>query len=107
MDTQKNIHIVIWGADNYNTLGLLRSLSVADFDITLVVTGRKQSVATASKYCKKYFIAHSIQKSVEYMVENFPEQNDNNKKAFLFILGNSINTYIMVLVILCNIANNI
>ena len=73
MDTQKNIHIVIWGADNYNTLGLLRSLSVADFDITLVVTGRKQSVATASKYCKKYFIAHSIQKSVEYMVENFPE----------------------------------
>ena len=84
MDTKKNIHIVIWGADNYNTLGLLRSLSVADFDITLVVTGRKQSVATASKYCKKYFIAHSIQKSVEYMVENFPEQNDNNKKAFLF-----------------------
>lgn len=63
MDTQKNIHIVIWGADNYNTLGLLRSLSVADFDITLVVTGRKQSVATASKYCKNTLL-HILYKRV-------------------------------------------
>lgn len=37
----KKIRAVVWGADNYNTLGLLRSLSVANIDITLVVTGRK------------------------------------------------------------------
>lgn len=46
----KKIRAVVWGADNYNTLGLLRSLSVANIDITLVVTGRKQGVATASRY---------------------------------------------------------
>ena len=46
---------VIWGADNYNTLGLLRSLAVVDLNITLIVTGSKHGVATASKYCKKYY----------------------------------------------------
>lgn len=60
----KKIHAVVWGADNYNTLGLLRSLSVANIDITLVVTGRKQGVATASRYCKNYYIAHTLEKKV-------------------------------------------
>ena len=57
MDTKQDyrgLRAVVWGADNYNTLGLLRSLAVADLDITLIVTGSKQGVATASKYCKKY-----------------------------------------------------
>lgn len=56
MDTKQDyrgLRAVVWGADNYNTLGLLRSLAVADLDITLIVTGSKQGVATASKYCKK------------------------------------------------------
>lgn len=80
----KKIRAVIWGADNYNTLGLLRSLSVANIDITLVVTGRKQGVATASRYCKNYYIAHTLEKSVEYMIENYPEQDEDSNKAFLF-----------------------
>ena len=80
----KKIRAVIWGADNYNTLGLLRSLSVANIDITLVVIGRKQGVATASKYCKNYYIAHTLEKSVEYMIENYPEQDEDSNKAFLF-----------------------
>ena len=78
------LRAVVWGADNYNTLGLQRSLAVADLDIILIVTGSKQGVASASKYCKKYYIAHSIEKSVEYMIENYPEQREANKKAFLF-----------------------
>ena len=85
----KGLRAVIWGVDNYNTLGLLRSLAVADMEITLIIIGSKQGVATASKYCKKYYIAHTIEKSVEYMVENYPEQKDPNKKAFLFPGGDS------------------
>lgn len=85
----RGLRAVIWGADNYNTLGLLRSLAVADLDITLIVTGSKQGVATASKYCKKYHIAHSIEKSIEYMIENYPEQKYSNKKAFLFPGGDA------------------
>lgn len=52
----RGLRAVIWGADNYNTLGLLRSLAVADLDITLIVTGSKQGVATASKYCKNIIL---------------------------------------------------
>ena len=46
----KGLRAVIWGVDNYNTLGLLRSLAVADMEITLIIIGSKQGVATASKY---------------------------------------------------------
>lgn len=93
MDTKqfyKGLRAVIWGADNYNTLGLLRSLALADMEITLIVTGSKQGVATASKYCKHYYIAHTIEKSVEYMVANYPEQDDVRKKAFLFPGGDAV-----------------
>lgn len=78
------LRAVIWGADNYNTLGLLRSLSVVDLDITLLVIGGKHGVATASKYCKHYYVVNNIEQSIEYMITNYPEQKEDNKKAFLF-----------------------
>lgn len=80
----KRVRVVIWGADNYNTLGLLRSLSVADFEVTLLVIGSKHGVATASKYCNNYHITSTIEQGVKFMVENYPEQSLPENKALLF-----------------------
>lgn len=79
----KQHRIVIWGADNYNTLGVVRSLANADFDIMLIVIGQKHKIATASKYCKRYYITHSIKEGINYMVENYPEQTNPQNKAVL------------------------
>lgn len=46
--------IVIWGADNYNTLGLLRQLANNGFSLCFANTGTKQFCASVSRYCEEY-----------------------------------------------------
>lgn len=75
--------IVIWGADNYNTLGLVRSLSDCDFDTHLLITGSKQGVATASKYNKQISYTNSTDTAIEFLVNNYEITNDAKSKAVL------------------------
>lgn len=75
--------VVVWGADNYNTLGIIRSVSVIDVDLTLIIIGGKHNVASASKYCQKYIVTHDVMEGVKYMCEHFPTQPDFTKKAVL------------------------
>lgn len=81
--------IIVWGADNYNTLGIIRSLSVGDFDITLLSNGSKQGVASASKYCNRTIVTHSIDGGVKYLVDNFKPETDPRKKAVLITGGDA------------------
>ncbi len=75
--------IVIWGADNYNTLGLLRSLGKYDFDITLLVNGSKGCTATASKYCQKYVLTKNSKEGVEFLIKNFSEVENPDMRSIL------------------------
>ncbi len=75
--------IVIWGADNYNTLGMLRSLGKEDFDILLLINGRRHGVASASKYCQKYHETRNVEEAVEYLINNYLPQSDPLKRAVL------------------------
>lgn len=81
--------VVIWGADNYNTLGVLRSLSVADINVEFVCLGKKHGVTTASKYCNKYIITRTVEKSIQYMVDNYPIEENPAQRAVLIPGGDS------------------
>ena len=75
--------IVIWGADNYNTLGLVRSLANTDFDIVLLITGSKQGVATASKYNNSIVYTHNTDEAVDFLIKKYNAQTDSRLKAVL------------------------
>lgn len=75
--------IIVWGADNYNTLGVIRSVSVEDVDLTLIIIGGKHNVASASKYCQKYIVTNDVEEGVKYMTEHFPIETEPSKKAVL------------------------
>lgn len=79
--------VVILGADNYNTLGVLRSLAIANLDITFVSLGKKHSITTASKYCKKYYISASEDDAINYLINHYPEQVDESSKAVIVTGG--------------------
>lgn len=81
--------IVIWGADNYNTLGLIRSLANNDFDVLLLISGRENGVASASKYCTKYRETHSIDEAINYLVKNYPNESNPSKRAVLIPGGDA------------------
>lgn len=61
--------VVIWGNDNYNVLGLLRQLTPVIEEVIFLVNKNNMQCATISKYCKKYVIAQTIEKGIEYLKE--------------------------------------
>lgn len=84
-----NPQIVIFGPDNYNTLGMLRSLAGRGFDILMLLKGRKAGVASASKYCSNCLFVPTEQKGVEYLINNYPICDSQRNKAILMPGGDS------------------
>lgn len=76
----KNTKIIIWGADDSNTLGLLRQLRVYSNEILTIFQGRRNFVASCSKYCKKYLFTRDYDNAIQYLLENF---SDSLIKPFL------------------------
>lgn len=62
--------VIVWGADSYNTLGLIRALGSAELELLFLVKGRA-GFATKSKYCKKYIETDSLESGYKYLLENF------------------------------------
>lgn len=81
--------VVVWGADNYNTLGIIRSVSVEDVDLTLIIIGGKHNVASASKFCQRYILTHDVDEGVKYMTDHFSKQSDASEKAILIPGGDT------------------
>lgn len=75
---------IIWGADNYNTLGLLRQLSVIDGEVLLLINGKSNNCATKSRYCKKYKITPDYECGLKFLIDSIPQSQD---KVFLFPAG--------------------
>lgn len=63
------MQIIIWGADNYNTLGLLRQLANSELQVCFANTGRKQLCASASKYCTQYVEIPINTEGLQYLIK--------------------------------------
>lgn len=81
--------VVVWGSDNYNTLGVLRSLGKSGFDVLMLVKGNKKGVATASKYCKRVHYSPSIEEGVDFLMANYPEEDNPRKRAVMIPGGDA------------------
>lgn len=70
------VRVIVFGADNYNTLGVLRSLGKCGFDLMLLVNGKKGCAASASKYCHRCVEGGSNDGGVDYLIANYEETDD-------------------------------
>ena len=68
-----NATVVIWGNDNYNVLGLLRQLTPYVDEVIFLVNKKTLLCATKSKYCKKHYVAKSIDEGIEYLLAKGPK----------------------------------
>lgn len=66
--------IIIWSADNYNSLGLLRQLGGREFEIFFVVNGGLAGCASKSKFFGSHIITDSIEEGYEYIISHFTEE---------------------------------
>lgn len=72
--------VIIWGVDDYNTLGLFRALGKYDLDITFLVFQGIKHCATLSKYCTHFIETSSLEDGLKYLLDNY---HDTANKAVI------------------------
>lgn len=90
MNNQIENKVIIWGADDFNTLGLLRQLNKPEIDLFFLVKG-KRSYASKSKYCTNSYQTNSIEDGYNYLLERFSKEK---KKPIIITSGDGIITFI-------------
>ena len=68
--------IIIWGKDNYNTLGLLRQLSGDERDVFFLLWDKPVGCASASRWFGKHIVVKSIDEGYQYLMNNFVEEKN-------------------------------
>lgn len=59
--------VIVWGVDDYNTLGLLRQINVDYVDCHFLVHGRRKYCATISNCCKSFSVAKTIELGLNFL----------------------------------------
>lgn len=82
--------VVIWGADDFNTLGLLRQLSKPEIDLFFLIKG-PLSYASKSRYCVNYRQTPTIKDGCDFLLQEFSKEEN---KPIIITSGDGIITFI-------------
>ena len=83
--------IIIWGHDNYNTLGLLRQLSGEGRNLFFLMWGKPAGCASSSRWFGAYKTTVSIEEGYQYLITHFA---DEAKKPVVFTPSDEIIEFI-------------
>lgn len=67
--------IIIWGSDNFNTLGLLRQLSGEGREIFFLMWGKPVGCASASKFFGDHVVVESMEEGYQYLLTHFSDES--------------------------------
>ena len=62
--------VIVFGRDNYNTLGLARQLGNQNLDLLFLMPGGITHCATESKYCRNIIHVTNHDEAIEYLLSN-------------------------------------
>ncbi|MBD5390260.1 ATP-grasp domain-containing protein [bacterium] len=83
--------VIVWGIDNFNTLGLLRQLGPAGLNLFLLIFGRETGCATSSKYCKEHVTYSDLDEAFLFLKHRFANETH---KPIIVTPGDEIIEYI-------------
>ena len=83
--------VIIWGIDNYNTLGLFRQLAPYNVNVFFLIFGKLTGCASASKWCTDSYAVNSIEEGADYLFSHF---KDEKAKPIIITPGDGIIEYI-------------
>ena len=89
MEAIKN-KVIVWGADCFNTLGLMRQLGNQGLDLVFLIKGHK-GIAASSKYCEKFVETNTIEDGYNHLLENYINEQD---KPIIITSGDDIIIFI-------------
>lgn len=83
--------IVLWGHDNYHTLGVIRQFANSGLDILLIIDGLSAKLTSRSMYCPKLLTFKTKKEALTYLLATF---TDKANKAVLLVMGDDQALYI-------------
>ena len=66
--------VIVFGRDNYNTLGLARQLGNENLDLLFLMPGEIHHCATKSKYCKNVVHVKDHAEAIDYLLNNYIDE---------------------------------
>ena len=66
--------VIVFGRDNYNTLGLARQLGGQNFDLLFLMPGGNHHCATESKFCRKIKHVKDHAEAIEFLLNSFADE---------------------------------
>lgn len=82
--------VIIWGSDDFNTLGLLREFGDTGVDVFFLIKGAR-AYASRSKYCIHYHQVKSNDDGKKFLLENF---SNEAYKPIIITSGDGVAVYI-------------
>ena len=82
--------VILWGADDFNMLGLLRELGKHGVEIFFLIKGKK-GYAAQSKYCVKCWETRTYQEGYEFLISAF---SNEPHKPLIITSGDGISVFI-------------
>ena len=68
--------VIVFGKDNYNTLGLARQLGNEDLDLLFLIPGGIRHCATKSKYCRNRIHVRNHAEAIQYLLSSNLDAED-------------------------------
>ena len=84
--------IIIWGTDDFNTLGILRQFGQHNLDVLFLIKG-KAGISTKSKFCRNFIETSTIVDGYNYLIHQF---SNELLKPIIITSGDDIITFIDV-----------
>lgn len=82
--------VIIWGADDYNPLGLFRQIQ-GYAEIVFIRDGKSKLCASKSKYCKILHKTNSLEEGMKCLLDNY---SNEQHKPFLITSSDLIAEYV-------------
>lgn len=87
------MNFLIFGGDNYNTLGMIRTLGEEGIPVYAVIYSGDYVIASKSKYIKKLRKVSSIEEGYEF-VKKYGEKNGKEDKIYLLVEGDATTEFL-------------
>ena len=82
--------VIVWGSDDFNTLGLMRELGQSGLDLLFLIKGKK-GMAARSRYCQKYIETANVEEGLQYLLK---QETDYQAQPIIITNGDGISVLI-------------
>ena len=85
-----NNPVIIWGSDDFNTLGLMRELGQSGLDLLFLIKG-KRGMASRSRYCQKYVETNNTDEGYQFLMRL---ETNQDAKPIIITNGDGISVFL-------------